>query len=185
MPRQRKLTAGMWKRGNTYYARFRAGGRLVRKRLSSDYTAAVTLFAGEGPRTIIDQISRDPESLARSLAVSLRSLYHPKLVTRYGCLLAIGPEHARVFGRAGSGKDHLLATLHELLQVPEDELVPGAGGIAEGLPVDQVDGAVPKFRPDELLIVHCGGAAGMFSVMIGGWLTGSRGSQPVCRRVVP
>ncbi len=40
MPRQRKLPSGMWKRADTYYARFRAGGRLVRKRLSTDYDAA-------------------------------------------------------------------------------------------------------------------------------------------------
>jgi thiol-disulfide isomerase/thioredoxin len=40
----------------------------------------VTLFAGEGPRTIVDQLSREPDSLARSLAVNLRALYHPKLL---------------------------------------------------------------------------------------------------------
>ena len=44
MPRERKMPQGMWKRGATYYARFRAGGRLVRKRLSSDYTAACELL---------------------------------------------------------------------------------------------------------------------------------------------
>jgi hypothetical protein len=30
----------MWKRGDAYYARFRAGGRLVRKRLSGDFNPA-------------------------------------------------------------------------------------------------------------------------------------------------
>ena len=44
MARPRKLPAGMWQRGNTYYARFRAGGRLVRERLSSDFKAAVTML---------------------------------------------------------------------------------------------------------------------------------------------
>src|SRR4051794_31520650 len=40
MSRQRKLPSGIWKRGDAYYARFRAGGRLVRKRLSTDFDAA-------------------------------------------------------------------------------------------------------------------------------------------------
>ncbi|HEX4144795.1 MAG TPA: site-specific integrase [Pirellulales bacterium] len=40
MGRPRKLPAGMVKRGETYYAAFRSGGRLVRKRLSSNFRAA-------------------------------------------------------------------------------------------------------------------------------------------------
>ncbi len=44
MSRQRKLPSGMWKRGNTYYARFRANGRLVRERLSTDYRAACQML---------------------------------------------------------------------------------------------------------------------------------------------
>lgn len=40
MARPRKLPSGMMLRGDTYYAAFRAGGRLVRKRLSSDFAAA-------------------------------------------------------------------------------------------------------------------------------------------------
>jgi hypothetical protein len=34
----------MWKRGDAYYARLRAGGRLVRKRLSGDFEAACTVL---------------------------------------------------------------------------------------------------------------------------------------------
>ena len=60
----------------------------------------VTLFPGEGPRSIVDQLSRDPESLARTLAACLRTLHHPKLVMAFDCILALGPEHARVFADA-------------------------------------------------------------------------------------
>ncbi len=35
----------------------------------------VMLFPGEGPRTIVDQIAREPESLARSFAASLRDAH--------------------------------------------------------------------------------------------------------------
>lgn len=40
MPRQPKLPPGMTKRGTVYFSAFRAGGRLVRKRLSTDLSAA-------------------------------------------------------------------------------------------------------------------------------------------------
>jgi integrase len=44
MGRKRKLPEGMWDRDGTYYARFRANGREVRKRLSSDYRAACEML---------------------------------------------------------------------------------------------------------------------------------------------
>ncbi len=145
----------------------------------------VTLFAGEGPRTIVDQLSREPDSLARSLAVNLRALYHPKLLLGLDCLLVIGPEHARVFREAGWDRAKLLERLHELLQVPGKEFVRGADGIAEGMPEVLKDKTLPKFRPGRPLIVHCGGGAGLFSVMIGGWAGGALGSEPVMREVRP
>ena len=143
----------------------------------------MTLFAGEGPRSIVDQLSRDPESLARSFAVNLRTLHHPKLLLAFDCILAIGPEHARVFREAGWSKAQLHARLRELLQIPGAEIVRGAGGIAEGLPESVAGATLPKFRPGGLLIVHCGGGAGLFSAMIGGWASGAMGSQPVIREV--
>lgn len=44
MARPKKLPDGMYKRGKVYYARFRAGGRQIRKRLSTNYTAACELL---------------------------------------------------------------------------------------------------------------------------------------------
>ena len=148
-------------------------------------TNTVTLFPGEGPRSIVDQISREPESLARSFAVNLRTLHHPKLLLAFDCMLAVGPEHARIFREAGWSKQQLAERLHELLQVPGSEFVRGAGGIAEGLPEKLKDATLPKFRPGGILIVHCGGGAGLFSAIIGGWVNGEMGSQPVLREIQP
>ena len=148
-------------------------------------TNTVTLFPGEAPRSIVDQLSREPESLARSLAACLRTLHHPKLVMAFDCILAIGPEHARVFGEAGWDKPRLIARLSELLQTPGAELVRGASGMAEGLPEHFRDASLPKFRPGGLLVVHCGGRAGLFSAMIGGWANGALGSQPVMKEIKP
>lgn len=156
--------------------------------LSTDLGAApgadtVTLFPGEAPRSIVDQLSREPESLARSFAACLRTLHHPKLPLAFDCLLAVGPEHARVFAEAGWDKARLVARLQELLQLPGAELVRGAGGVAEGVPENLAGATLPKFRPGGILIVHCGGRAGLFSAMIGGWVTGETGSQPVLREI--
>ncbi|MDJ0786118.1 MAG: thioredoxin family protein [Myxococcota bacterium] len=145
--------------------------------------SALTVFAGEGPRTIVDQISRDPESLARTLAVNLRAVHHPKLVLAFDAMLVIGPEHARVFQQAGWSKQQLKDRLHELLQIPGSELIRGADGIAEGMPESLKDATLPKFRPGGLHIVHAGGRAGLFSCIIGGWVTGETGSLPVCREI--
>ena len=136
----------------------------------------VTLFPGEGPRTIVDQLSREPESLARSFAATLKGIYHPKAVIAFDALLIVGPEHARVFREAGWDKDRLKARLHELCQIPSEELVRGAGGMAEGMPAKPPSETVPKFRPGGIHVIHCGGFAGLFSAVIPGWVGGSIGS---------
>jgi hypothetical protein len=64
-------------------------------------------------------------------------------------------------------------------------VVRGAGGITEGMPEAVADGTVPKFRDDGLWFVHAGGRAGLFSAIIGGWVNGATGSEPVTREVRP
>ncbi len=44
MARKSKMPAGMWQRGQVYYARFSSQGRLVRKRLSTDFATAKLLL---------------------------------------------------------------------------------------------------------------------------------------------
>ena len=143
----------------------------------------VTVFAGEGPRCIVDQKARDPESLANALAACLRTLHSPKLVLAFDAILVLGPEHARVFAEAGWNRDRVLAEIHGRLQISGAELVHGALGIADGVPEHLRDATLPKFRPDGILLVHAGGGAGLFSAMIGGWANGEMGSQPVTRPV--
>jgi hypothetical protein len=55
--------------------------------------------------------------------------------------------------------------------------------MAEGVPEGFASATLPKFRPNGLLVVHCGGGAGLFSSIIGGWANGEIGSQPVCRAI--
>jgi hypothetical protein len=147
--------------------------------------STVTLFAGEGPRGVVDQLSREPESLARSMAACLRSVAHPKLPMGFDAFLVVSPEHARVFADAGWSKARVKEELHSLLQLEGSEIVRGAGGIAEGVPEAFAGATLPKFRPDGLWLVHAGGGAGLFSAIIGGWVNGAAGSQPVTREVRP
>ena len=144
---------------------------------------AVTVFAGEGPRTIVDQKSRDPESLATSFAECLRAMHHPKLVMAFDALVVVGPEHARVFGEAGWDRERTVQEINDRTARPGAELIEGASGMSEGLPAGFRDMTLPKLRDGGLLLVHAGGRAGLFSAIIGGWVNGATGSQPVSRLV--
>jgi hypothetical protein len=148
-----------------------------------DGASTVTLFAGEGPRGVVDQMSRTPESLVRSFAACLRTVAHPKAVMAFDAFVVVSPEHARVFAEGGWDKARLRDELTALLTLPGDELIRGAGGIAEGLPEGFAGASLPKFAPDGLWFVHAGGRAGLFSAIIGGWVNGDLGSRPVTREI--
>jgi hypothetical protein len=144
---------------------------------------AVTVFAGEGPRCIVDQLSRTPESLVGSLAGALQAMHHHKLVMAFDAILVISPEHARVFADAGWDRERILFELHMRLTSPIAEITRGANGIAEGIPVGLGDGSLPKFTSNGLMLAYAGGGAGLFSSLIGGWVNGATGSAPFTRTV--
>jgi hypothetical protein len=144
---------------------------------------AVTVFAGEGPRCIVDQKARDPESLATTMAECLQAMHHPKLVFAFDAMLVVGPEHARVFAEAGWDRLRVVTEINQRTQRPGADLVEGAGGMTEGIPAAFEDATLSKLRDGGLLLVHAGGRAGLFSAIIGGWANGAIGSQPVTRPV--
>ncbi|MEZ5374306.1 MAG: thioredoxin [Microthrixaceae bacterium] len=141
--------------------------------------SAVTVVAAEGVRGIIDQLSRTPESLARSFAEVLATVAHPKLAIAFDASLVISPEHLRVFRDAGWTKARLREELATLLTLDGADLVRGARDIAEGMPEAFCGGTLPKFRDGGLTIFQAGGGAGMFSAVVGGWAAGDMGSAPV------
>src|SRR5436189_1191196 len=146
--------------------------------------SAVTVFAGYGLQGVVDQKSRDPESLARSFAESLKVLSNVKHAPACDALLVICPEHHRTFKNAGWSKARLYEELYRLCEIPGDELVAEAAGIAEGGPPSLAGRTVNKFRPGGIMIVRAGGDAGMFSGIIAGWSAGGpRGSIPVTKVV--
>ncbi|HEX3538228.1 MAG TPA: thioredoxin family protein [Stellaceae bacterium] len=148
--------------------------------------SAVTVFAGFGLQGVVDQKSREPESLARSMAASLKAIHHVKSAPGCDAILVVCPEHERTFRSAGWSKARLYEELYRLCEIPGDQVIAGAQGIAEGGPASLAGKTVNKFRPGGLMIVRAGGDAGMFSGIIGGWSGGgARGSLPVTREVKP
>jgi len=142
--------------------------------------SAVTLFAAGGVQGVLDQLSREPESLTASLAACLRTVTHPKFPIATDTMLVISPEHARVFRQAGWSRKRLREELGARLMLQGRDVVRGAGGIAEGMPEALAGASLPKFREGGLLIVHAGGRAGLFSAIIAGWpASGDMGSSPV------
>jgi len=69
--------------------------------------------------------------------------------------------------------------------MPGSEIVRGAGGMVEGVQEAFKDATLPKFRPGGLLLIHAGGPAGLFSAIIGGWVNGGAGSDPVTKLFKP
>jgi hypothetical protein len=144
---------------------------LAQRRGIAPGKSAVTLFQGEGVRGFIDQKSRTPEELVRSLAMGLWGVSHPKLVDAGNAILVLAPEHYKIFKDGGWDRRRIEDELYQALKRPGRDLVHGAQGVAEGLPESFADKMVDKFQPqpDGVLIVRAGGPAGLFSAIIGGW----------------
>ena len=141
--------------------------------------STVTLFAGDGVQPIFDQKSRQPEDLARTFSLCLRSINHPEMAMIGDAILVVSPEHERVFREAGWDKQRLRRELDELLLMPEADTDPTLSRPDMKLPE-----RASKMRPGGLLIVRAGGGAGMFSAVIGGWVaSGEKGSIPVTKEV--
>ncbi len=146
--------------------------------------STVTLFAGDGVIGNFDQHSRTPESLTRSLAMTLQVVGHPKIVQAHDALLVLSPEHYRVYKEAGWEKGAIKDALAEALTKPGSELIRDAGGVAEGMPESVQNERLTKFRPGGLHVVRAGGEAGLMSAIIGGWAaTGERGSELVTKEI--
>ena len=146
--------------------------------------SVVNLFAGSGVQPFVDQQSRQPESLVKNLANSLRSVANTRSFGMADAIIVISPEHRRVLREGGWTKPNLKQALYDELKTPGADIIRGKDGIAEGMPEKFKDIMLNKFRDDGLHIVGAGGKAGMFSAIISGWLaSGEKGSQMVSQQI--
>ena len=79
------------------------------------------------------QRSRTPEDLMPTIAASMAVISHHRMTHWGDTLLVLSPEHAKILGDAGWKKADVRRWLHERLQWPVRELIPGRDG-GEGLP---------------------------------------------------
>jgi len=146
---------------------------------------AITALCLEGPRLIVDQLSRTPESLTNNIAECLMTTHSKRMVYGIDALLVLSPEHMSRYVDAGWDRAQFRAELEERLMVNTDDIIRGTGGIDEGLPADFAGMQLPKFRPGGLHIAHAGGPAGLFSSVFAGWVSGEKGSVPVTKEITP
>ncbi len=153
------------------------------------HETGVTLFAGEAPRLVVDQLARTPEQLTASFGEALEWVGHKRQRFAFDAVAVFGPEHGRIFKEAGWDRQRVQNELFERSKSPAGELTRDHNGIAEGIEsrfVADPHAAVPKFAsPDRILVAYAGGDAGLFSMIYGGWVSGDIGSTPVTRSVEP
>ena len=147
--------------------------------------SAATVFSADGVLGCVDQKSRTPDGLIYSLAGSLRAVNHVDMVNAADVVIVIGPEHGRVFDQAGWSKADTVAALHAATRIPGHDLGMTASDRALAADAD-APALMHKFRVRGLTLVRAGGAAGMFSAIIPGWLMkGPLGTDPVTREINP
>jgi hypothetical protein len=153
--------------------------------------STVALLAADAPLGVYAQRSRTPDDLMPTIAASMAVISHHRMTHWGDTLLVLSPEHAKILGDAGWKKADVRRWLHERLQWPVRELIPGRDG-GEGLPAhvlgkyrdpDRETTRIPKFRaPEHIKVMVAGGTAGRFSAIVPGW-TFSKGSNLVFRRI--
>ncbi len=149
--------------------------------------STVTLFQGDGVQGFVDQRSRAPDELARSLAMGLNAIGHPKMALSQRAVLVLSPEHYAIFAEAGWDRARIEQELQAATEREGDDLVAGAHGVGEGMPAGMAGQKVPKFNPGGLMIVRAGGPAGLFSAILPGWIAGRNHLelQPVTKEIKP
>jgi hypothetical protein len=155
--------------------------------------SVVTLFGmTSGPVLIVDQTSVQSEQLARSLAMSLQGVHHPKSYMSSDTLLVVCPEHLDTLQRDGElSKQQLRTLIQDELQQPLANLVQdehsGVGIAAASLAKmdeQRKNGLVKKFpRDEDIHIVVAGSDAGKFSGAFHGWATGAIGTISVSKKI--
>jgi hypothetical protein len=147
--------------------------------------STVTLFQGHGVEAFVDQKTRTPDGLSRSFGLSLVKIGHPRLVQSARAVVVLSPEHYRIYKEAGWDRKRIERALYEATIRPGNEILASADGIGEGVPKGRAGENVPKFHDDGLMVVRAGGAAGLFSAILPGWLAGRNKTelQPVTKKI--
>lgn len=147
--------------------------------------SAVTLFAGAGLTVVSEHTARTGAGVLRTLAASLATVWSWRSCGRVEAVVVICPEHAATLAADGFTKERARDFLFENTGVPLRAYEHGGteGTQLRGSYEEILIDGEPHYRkfsdPSQIVIVVAGGTAGKFSGIIGGWLSGPRGSQMV------
>jgi hypothetical protein len=95
--------------------------------------STVTLFSGESPFIINDQLSRSAPQLVASLGWSAAGIWNHKSFPLYGhTLWVIGPEHITALGAERWSKQDVRQYLYETIRRPARDLAPGPDRVETG-----------------------------------------------------
>lgn len=148
---------------------------------------AITFYCAEPPRPVSEHKARTAEVLLRAFCPVLANLWSHRVCKRSEALVVVGPEHAATLARSGFTKHDVVQYLFQNTGIPVREYDGDGGeGTHEASMYEEclIRGVrcYRKFRkPESIRVMVAGGPAGKFSVVIGSWATGPRGSQMVCQ----
>ena len=98
---------------------------------------------------------------------------HPKKTLCANVIVAISPEHYRIYKEDGWGRKEIEDALHHYTTRPGKDLIQGAQGISEGIDPKLAEEMAPKFWRDHgILLMRAGGPGGAQTAIIGGWSGG-------------
>lgn len=145
--------------------------------------SAVTLFAGEAPHQVANQLASDPEEILRTILDVMIAGGRLSLSGQQFVLIVAG-EHRHRLSAGGWTKKQIREWLHEHAVRSEDDLA-RAGRLPSPETPTQ---AAKQYRavndPDDILVVAAGGDAGGYSVVIPGW-SGKIHSEAVTKMIPP
>ena len=160
-----------------------AVGTLAGSRGVPEGVDAVTVFAGEGPRCVVDQLSRTPESLASASPPTCGRSTIPSWCsgsTRSSSSAPSTPACSPTPAGIATGSS---PSCTRGCSSPAARSCAAPAASPKGSPSRCVELDAAEVPPDGLLLAYAGGGAGLFSAIIGGWANGTVGSTPVTREV--
>lgn len=139
--------------------------------------SSVTLYAGDGPTTVSDHYSRDPEDTVLTIAITGGGVFSPHVYpVGAQTVFVICLEHARMFADAGWTKTQVAERIFEGSKRRMGDMRRGEQGPFAAALDD--DATVAKWSsPDEVVIVVAGGDAGRFSAVLAPWVGFGFGSS--------
>jgi len=145
--------------------------------------SVVTVYAGDGPLSISDHYSLDPEQAVRTIALGGSVAFSPHYYPiGADTVFVICPEHAAMFEAAGWSKRDVAARIVEGSRRTVAELRIGDQGPFMAALED--GGELTKWMSaDEIVIVVAGGDAGRFTAMLSPWVGFGLGSNIVSRAI--